>query len=175
MRRLFAVLVLILYGCMGLCMVSARAATTGFSTTACSDEEKAAMIDAINLEVYTEEYLVSGIQCFDVKEDGVYALAFGADSNSRISVYDSDGSFQYGYKFNATGDFAVEFYKDDVAIYFLRGDVLAVYDPAGVCQEIRKVSSTKQNHIYSKEILDRVYKRIPDKEYFLEQIGRAHV
>ena len=169
MRKLFAVLTLIFCGYMGLYTVAAQGATTGFSTTACSDEEKSSIIDTINLEVFSEEYLVSGIQCFDVREDGVYALAFGEGSNSRISVYDSDGSFQYGYKFNANGDFAVEFYEEAVAIYFSRGDILAVYDSMGVCQEIRKVSNTKQNHIYAKEILDRVHKRISDKEYNLER------
>ena len=99
MRKLFAVLTLILCGYMGLYTVAAQGVTTVFSTTACSDEEKTAIMDTINLKVCTEEYFASGIQCFDVRDDGVYALAFGEGSNSRISVYDSDGSFQYGYKF----------------------------------------------------------------------------
>ena len=169
MRKLYLVFVLVILIFTGLCSVTAEATTSGFITTGCVDEEKDTIIDNINLEIVTDEYLVSGIQCFDVREDGVYALAFDAGSNSRISVYDSDGSFQYGYKFNANGDFAVEFYEEAVAIYFSRGDILAVYDPTGVCQEIRKISNTRQNHIYAKEILDRGYKRISDKEYNLER------
>jgi len=177
MRKLFAVFSLIFCGYMGLCSVTAQAASSGFVTTACVDEEKAAIIERINLEIVTDEYLTSGIQCFDVREDGVYALAFDAGSNSRISVYSSDGLFQYGYMFSSDGDFAVEFHEGAIAIYFLRGDVFAVYDSTGVCKEVRKVSNTNQNHIYAKEILDRSYKKTSDEEYYLDrnlEIGDAY-
>ena len=177
MRRIYSTLFLVVIIMSGVCTVTAQANVLGFATTAFSDDEISAIISSISLESSTVDSAKAGIYCFDVRQDGVYALAFGMGANSRISVYDSDSTFLYGYAFNSNGVYRIAFQEDSIAIYFLRGNVIVTFDPAGVCIDVQKVMSTKQNDLHVDELLDRTHKNIAAKEYSMErdfEIGDAY-
>ena len=108
---LFAVIVFV------ISVPVANAMTLGFTTYSLSGEEKAEAFEKNNLELIHDDSNRTGIQCFDVSQNGSVALAFQSDSKGWIYVYDADDAFQYGFAFFADGDFGIEFYQEYLAIF----------------------------------------------------------
>lgn len=148
---------------------TANATTLGFRTQSLSPAEKTDAIEDINLELVFDSSNKAGIQCFDVSSNGSVALAFQEDSKGWIYVYNADGTFQYGFTFAANGDYGVEFYQDFLALYFLRGNRIAIYDSSGTCIDILDEIPPNQNIGRTKEILNRSQKESSGKQYILER------
>lgn len=140
-----------------------------FETGVVSEEEKTEIIEEIKLQLLSDINGVSAIRGFDVHTNGNYALAFKENGRSNVYVYDADGVFLYGYTFRSSGDYAIQFREDLLEIYFVRGDVIAVYDPAGNCVDVQNVISTGENHTNARELLDRTDKAVDGKTYRLER------
>lgn len=160
---LFAVIVFV------ISVPVANAMTLGFATYSLSGEEKAESIKKINLELIHDDSNRAGIQCFDVSQNGSVALAFQSGSRCLIYVYNAAGAFQYGFMFFSDGDFGIEFYQEYLAIYFIRGNSIAIYDSEGNCIDIQKELNPNQNLGRTKEILNRTLKEVDGKQYILER------
>ena len=160
------VLVFVVIISFALC---ANAMTLDFETDIVSEEDRVEIIKNIDLQLVREEKAVAPIRCFDVHPDGRYALAFSENGRSDVFVYDAHGVFLYGYTFNPSGAYAIQFRGDFLELYLVRGDVIAVYDPAGNCVEVQNVISTEQNNLKVRELLDRSYKEVAGKKYVLER------
>lgn len=150
----------------------AKADSLGFDTEYFSDTQKVAFTEKLGLELLEKDAYAGSILCFDVRQDGVYALGFGSGSESRIHVYDRTGAYLYGYKFSCEGTYGIQFCEtasDSLAIYFSRGMVYAVYDSAGTYLDIQKVSATDDNLSIAHKILTRSEKTLSGKNYKLER------
>lgn len=160
---LFAVIVFV------ISVPVANAMTLGFVTYSLSGEEKAEAIKKINLELIYDDSNKVGIQCFDVSSNGSIALAFQSGSKGWVYVYNPKGVFQYGFTFVADGDFGIEFYQEFLALYFIRGNRIAIYDSSGTCIDICDEIPPNQNIGRTKEILNRYQKELSGKQYILER------
>lgn len=169
MRRINLILLFFMIFTFGLCTVKVTAAASSFTAYSLTSEEKIKHVESINLEIIDDSNPMHSITCFDVSQKGNVALGSGSGNNCRIYVYDQNGVFQFGYKFYSDGDYGIEFQEECVGIYFIRGNIIAIYDVAGACIDIQKVSNSKQNIIYAKELLNRNYKKVSGTEYALER------
>lgn len=107
------------------------------------------------------------INCFDVNEDGWFAIGYG---NNTIQIYDSQGNFQYGYRFDNEGTYGITLNENNIVIYLARGNFAFEIDPTGKCIRAEEKYSSK----YINEALDRTSKQIGNVTYSLERdIGFA--
>lgn len=148
---------------------TASATTLGFFTQSLSAEDKSEAMQKLDLELIYEDDYQAGIQCFDVSPDGLVALAFQSGSKGWVYVYNQDNAFQYGFTFVADGDFGIEFYQEFLALYFIRGNRIAIYDSSGNCVDILDENPPNQNIGRTKEILNRTQKELSGKRYILER------
>ena len=169
MRRVISCLLICMLLVCGVCLLPANATSLGIATDSLSEAEKASFVDKLSLELISNDENKSGIQCFDVNEDGTVAIATGSGNHCAVYVYDSQGTFQYGYRFSCDGDYGVVFRENMLSIFFLRGDMFAFLDSSGACIEVQKVTNPEQNYVYFKEILDRTVKEVAGRTYMLER------
>lgn len=169
MRRAVSCLLICMILACGVCLIPVNAASLGIVTESLSEEEKAAFADKLSLEQILNDENKSGIQCFDVNEDGTVAIATGSGNHCAVYVYDSQGTFQYGYRFSCDGDYGVVFCENVLSLFFLRGDTFAFFDASGRCIDAQKVTNPEQNHVYFKEILNRTVKEVAGRIYALER------
>lgn len=177
MRRICLILFTCILFVYGVCPIST--ASTSMTFHSLSEKEKNEIVEGINLQNVQNDSKKESIQCFDVSENGMVAIGIGSDyGNSKtIYVYDTSGIFQYGFQFDCDGDYAIIFQGNLLSIYFLRGNVFAVYDATGTCVDVQKVEDSSQNYALAKEILNRTTKSVAGNEYMLERdmsIGNSY-
>lgn len=133
--------------------VKADAMKTGFSTEELTQEDKNTFISNIDISLLTSEPVKQGIRCFDVNEEGMIAIAQNGRDGKEICVYSSDGTFLYGYVFDCSQSYGVEWDGANLNIYFVRSDVIISVDADGNILDIKKVRDTIDNNSYSNSLL----------------------
>lgn len=117
---------------------------------------------SLDISVFHEKQSDPMIQCFDVNEAGCYAIGY---KNNTIHIYDSLGTFQYGYRFNAVGTYGLALKENSIVIYLVRSNTAVEIDPTGKCVDAQK--------LVSKDIADKVRnktcKQIGNVSYYLER------
>ena len=90
-----------------------------FDIVEIQDETAEEIFKRMNFRLVDEPYHAFGFSCFDIRDDGSYALAFDNATNEgkHILVYDSKGSYLYGISFDIRGSFAFEWSEDNLIIY----------------------------------------------------------
>ena len=118
---------------------------------------------ALNIEIFHEKVEDQLIKCFDVNEDGCFAVGY---RNNTIQVYDSLGVFQYGYRFNTDNTYGIALKENSIVIYLGRSHNAVEIDSAGKCIAVETV-------YFSEDIVESVMKRtckqIGNVYYFLER------
>ncbi len=140
----------------------------GFSTQPISDEQKAQIVENLNITLLTEEPSHRIIQCFDVREDGRIAIGTTGFFKHAIYVYDS-GEFLYGYSFKGAGDFGIEWNGDCINIYSVRSDLLKTVSPQGEVEEILEIPYTYDNDRYSDYLLYSTERNIGGNKYVVKK------
>ncbi len=84
------------------------AMNTGFSTEAMESGDQQVFLSNVKLSLITEEPEKQVITCFDVNDDGLVAVGSKDLTKKIVLVYDSAGTFQYGYTFDCSGSFGLE-------------------------------------------------------------------
>ena len=127
---------------------SAMALNTGFKTDCVDENDKQIFISNIDLSLIREEPEKNAITCFDISESGLIAVGTKNLNKKLVMVYTSDGHFEYGYEFNYSGSFGIEWDDDNIIIYFVRSDIAASFDKAGDNVELKKIQKTIENTSY---------------------------
>ena len=165
MKRAF---ILLLVCCVCLCLATSVSAVDlkieGVAAISRSEADRVSTVRNLKLELLDNDNYKVGISSFDVSKEGKIALAI---NHGRIYVYDADGSFLYGYRFRTQGDYGVVFAGENVAIYFVRGDCLVVFDPEGNCIDLQDV--LYPDHPDSTWLYRRVSKQQDGKTYKLQR------
>lgn len=163
--RCLSVLLLVLFMTTLLPQVSAM--NSGFSTQPLTDRETNLFISNVGLSLLTEEPSRKPIECFDVNTDQEIAIG-QSDSNKKIvCVYSNNGVFQYGYKFNCSGRFGIEWDKQNLNIYFFRSDVIMSVSPDGAVLDIRNVENTLNNNDYRNAFFHTTQRTVADKTFVI--------
>ena len=146
--------------------VSAMAINTGFNTSDLSDEEQSILADRINISVVNEEFLMKSIQSFDVNSKGEIVIGHsGINATKAISVYDCNGNFQYGYRFNCSGLFGVEWSGDLINIYLVRSNALLTIDKDANIVCIQSIENSIENNDYINNYIFATDKYVADEKY----------
>lgn len=106
-KRIVLMILLLLLGILNE-KITVFAMNTGFSTEALSDEQKKTFLSNVNISSVDSVTQKRGIECFDVNDEGLIAIGFSDSERKTVAVYNSEGVFQYGYKFRAEGIFGLE-------------------------------------------------------------------
>jgi len=118
---------------------------------------------ALGISVFYQNEIDRLIKCFDVNEYGYYAIGY---KNNTIHIYDSLGTFQYGYRFNTDGSYGIVLKEDSIVIYLGRSNIAVEIDPTGKCIGAEKI-------YFSKDVVDNVMnrtcKQIGNVTYYLER------
>ena len=109
------------------------------------------------------------IQNVAVNEDGMFAICTDFLGIYIIEVYNSEGEFQYGYKFTMSGKAYVDWMEDRIVIYSVRGDEAIVLDSNGKILEILEVSDTIKNSEYIRKELTQTEKSVNGYTYTLNR------
>ena len=169
--KLYCKTILTFFLCIVACLMlvpKIMAIDTGFSTKNISKEEEDKFISYNDISIVTEEPPKSVISCFDVKENGMYALGHDDGKRKTISIYSADGTFLYGYAFNCDGIFGIEWNNDNINIYFCRDERLAEIDQKGEVVHVVYVESNSENSAYFRKVLSSNKKEIPGKTYVIK-------
>ena len=152
-----------------LSMTSLYEFKSNFSVSQISKEEKETIIANTDLTVITTP-ANSTIECFDVNEDGLIALGHTGITKGDISVYSSDGTFKYGFEFQCYGEFGVEWDKDILNIYFVRGSVLVSVNSSGEIVNVADVEDTAENNSYYRNSIKATKRNVNGIEYEIKNV-----
>ena len=162
--------ILLLLVCCAVCLCFATSASAtnlkieGVTAISRSDVDRARAAQNLKLEMLDNDNYKVAISSFDVSKEGKIALAI---EHGRIYVYDAEGNFLYGYRFHTQGAYGVVFAGENVAIYLVRGDALAIYDPQGNCIDLQDV--IYPDHPDSTWLYQRISKQQDGKTYMLQR------
>lgn len=135
-----------------ICSISSLAMNTGFVTEKIGEEDIPDIYERLNVQSIIEPDISIGFSCFDVNEMGNYALGFNSDKDE-ILVFDSQGNFLYGFSFEGTGTFGLEWDGESIILYRVRSDLAISIDKEGNCKEIKKIKDCPENtHYWNHEI-----------------------
>ncbi len=149
-------------------VVEVLAMNTGFSTEALPQDDIDTFLKNINLSMLEDEPQKKAIECFDVNENGEIAIGCSDFENKTVCIYTSDGDFQYGYSFECSGNFGIEFDKSVLNIYFVRSDVAIAVNPVGEVESILKIQNTSENNAYWNNCVFSTKRKIGDVEYAIK-------
>jgi len=146
----------------------------GIDTFDLSDAKTETFLDNLDMVGISSPTQHMAVACFDVSDTGLVAIGFENGSDRIIDIYNENGKYLYGYQFNSDGDYTVSFQEEDIAIYFMRGDAIAVFDKDANCLDVRSVVSPHADHNKIMAIYNRTQKEVSGKTYYLDRdIGSA--
>ena len=164
-KRIFMVLACVFIFVLLGNFVDAKAVNTGFEVGLLSNEEKNMFIANIDIKLIEDEPEKKSIVCFDVNNSNLIAIGQKTSDRKSICVYSCEGDFQYGYTFNCDGDFGVEWDKDNLNIYFVRGHMLVSVAPSGKILDALEVQDTIDNNSYVNHFIHATERTVDDTEY----------
>lgn len=148
--------------------VDVLASTTNFETESLSDQEENTVIHNINLQPISSEPNKSAIECFDVNKNGLIAVGCSSSGSKSVLVYSDEGEFQYGYRFDTSGSFGIEWNGDLINIILVRSDCVVAVDATGTVIEVLKAKDTKENNSYRNNYIFSDRKTVGNNEYTIE-------
>ena len=140
---------------------------TGFKTNELSSEEKNMFISNVNVLSIDEEPEKNPITCFDVNSNHLIAIGQNSSDRKTICVYSNKGAFQYGYTFNCSGDFGVEWDEENLNIYFVRSSVIVSVTPKGEVLDAFEVQNTIENNSYVNHFVHATKREIDNYKYYI--------
>lgn len=147
------------------------AMNTGLSTEIIPDDEVQTILSRFDISMLTIEHEKRPIECFDVNEKGMIAVGYSSSfiSNEKnICVYSNDGTFLYGYQFDDSGSFAVEWDEDRLIIYFVRSGLAVAVNKTGEIEAIEKIQNTIDNNSYWNHTIRSKKRVVGDTTYRLK-------
>lgn len=167
LKRIYLLLSFVLLIVISTNAIKVNAMNTGFFTEDLSDETKTTFVASINVSPLSAEPEKRGALCFDVNEQGLIAIGQTGSQDKEICVYTSQGEFLYGYTFNCTQSFCVEWDEQHVNIYFIRSDVIISLDSDGNILDIKAVQDTIDNNSYRNSLLYSTTRTVGNTTYLI--------
>ena len=150
--------------------IKVNAVNTGFQTDEISIDRKKELITSINLSVISEEPPKKDFTCFAVSSDHLIAIAQNTFNSSKqtVCIYSNEGVFQYGYTFDYSATYELEWDQENLNIYFVRSSLLFSVTPNGEVLDVLKVRDGVDNSIYSNEVLGSLKRIVDGTEYSIK-------
>lgn len=138
---------------------------TGFETGILTSSEEKEILSNFEINKITEEGNKKAIECFDVNEKGNIAVGSSDFFKGIIKIYSEDGVFQYGFEFEISGKFGLEWDKDNLLIYIVRGNTVISIDSEGNVVAVDKIADTINNQLYWKNTVYATKRTNNNKTY----------
>lgn len=167
MKRGYLFLLSILIFVLFTNVMKVSAMNTGFKTNQLPSEEKNLFISNINILTIDKEPVNKTITCFDVNSNRLLAIGQNTSDRKTICIYSNEGVFQYGYTFNCSGDFGVEWDEENLNIYFVRSSVIVSVTPNGELLDVFEVQNTIENNSYVNHFIHATKRTIGNAEYYI--------
>ena len=164
----FVFMVLLLLTPLIIGNVKAFAMTTGFSTEPLPQDKVNVCLDNINLSFVSEEPLKWPIECFDVNKNRLIAIGQDTPNRKTICIYSNEGVFQYGYTFNCSGSFGIEWDEENLNIYFVRSNIIVSVTPNGEILNVCEVQNTSENNSYINHFIHATKRTIGETDYVIK-------
>ena len=148
-------------------MVNVNAINTGFDTCQLPDEEKDSFLTNVSFSLISEEPVKTTFECFDVNSNELIAIGQNTSDRKTICVYSNEGCFQYGYTFNCSGSFGVEWDSENLNVYFARSSVIVSISPSGEVIDAFEVQNTVENNSYFNNFMRSTQRTIGNAEYLI--------
>lgn len=145
--------------------VRAYAMTTGFATDEMPLEEQKVFLSNCSIDLIDSDDRTDSFTCFDVDERGFIALGIDNSTSKKIYIYNSEGEFQYGYSFENSGTFSMEWDNENIIIYFTRSGVAALVDKKARIIELRMISESLENYDYRTYVVFATKRTVGNIEY----------
>ncbi len=126
------------------------------------------------IQVLDKEYLLDGIAKFDVSKTGLIAISSETLGTEKIiSIYNSNGEYQIGFKFDVDGEYYIKWKDATLGIHSVRSDSISFIDLNGKYISFGEVLDNRKNEeIFN--ALDKPIRQALNKTYYLEKnIGLA--
>ena len=107
--------------------------------------EQEAFLSKIDFNRISEEINPYPIESFSISKNGLIALGVNSSNDTLIYVYNTEGSFLYGYQF-ISSVFEVFFDDENVAIYWGKENFAATFDPEGNCLKFNRTDGFKETN-----------------------------
>lgn len=133
-------------------VVNINAMNTGFSTKELSYDQENLFVSNIDLSLVDSEPPKSGVLCFDVNEQGLVAIGQVSSQRKEVCIYTSQGEFLYGYSFECSQNFGIEWDGQLINIYFIRSDVIVSVDAKGNIFDAKSIGNTIDNNKYANSL-----------------------
>lgn len=148
--------------------INVNAISTGFSTAEISPEERDLFMSNIDISLLTKEPAKKSVKCFDVNQNRKIAICHNGIYGDEVCVYSDEGIFLYGYSFNCSQSYAIEWDNENINIYFVRSDVIISLDSDGVVLDVKKVEDTIDNNTHSNTLLHSNRRVVGDTMYIIK-------
>lgn len=149
-------------------VVWVNAMHTGFKTKELPSEEKNMFLSNIDIISIDEEPVKKTIVCFDVSSNQLIAIGQNTSGRKTICVYSNEGVFQYGYTFNCSGAFGVEWDEENLNIHFVRSSVILSVSPKGEILGVAEIQNTIENNSYVNHFIHATHRTMDDNEYLIK-------
>ena len=121
------------------------------------DDSSLQHISEIHLERINQEPWKDRIRCFDVDERNYIAIGTKQGSDNYITIYDSDGYYQYAFRFENIYGFSICWRDENIVLFCsqIEFDVLFLIDPYGDILDVYEIQDegmkTSNGVIFSKQ------------------------
>lgn len=117
-----------------------------YITTQVSFDKQQEYLDRLNFELLTDDSEKHPFECFAISSDGLIALGFDTSDDAIIYVYDTNGEFEYGFRFlNNHCAFTVFFEDEVLSIYWGKSRYIGSFDSEGNCLRLHELVNCAQN------------------------------
>lgn len=142
--------------------------TNGFDVEPLTTNESEKIIAGIPFKRINAETAKDSIECFDVNENGLIAIGSENHSIKTISVYTDDGVFQYAFEFEDDGSFGIEWIKDSLNVYFVRGSIGLNIDSQGTVLNVFSIKDTADNNTYWNDVVFSQTRKVNGIDYKID-------
>ena len=146
-------------------VIEVNAMNTGFATEDLTEEEQSTFLSNVSISLLTVEPVKRGVLCFDVNEQGKLVIGQKGADRKEVCIYTVDGTFLYGYSFNCSQSYAVEWEDEYINIYFVRSDIIISLDSDGNILNIKGVQDTINNNSHRNDMLYSTSRTVGDTTY----------
>ena len=143
------------------------------STQPVGEERTERFISSRNVTFLREEPAAQGIQCFAVSDSGLFALGLGVrvSGTMTVAVYSQDCVFQYGYTFQSSGGYVLDFHGENLVILFSRSGCTAELSPDGKCTQVKALTPDEENDYWYKVANSTVKERNGSTYQLVNHLG----
>jgi len=148
--------------------IPCSAVNAGFSVSDISEDNIVTIFERFHIQSISEPDTKRRFSCFSVNDAGEYALGFDVGEEDIILVYDSDGSYLYGFSASSNGSFGIKLGNDSLTIYHVRSDLAVTIDKNGNCLDMKKIQNTSANNDYWNQVVFANRKCVNDTTFIAE-------